>query len=418
MTKRTYGEGTEVKLGADGRWHAYVSLGVKSGGRRDRRHLSGATQQDVRRQVREALKQRDDGLRPADGRSMTLAVWLDHWLDTIAAPKLRPSTLTGYRQYIENRIKPALGHYRLKELQPEHVERFYRAAAQPGRRVDSTGKTVELRPLAPASILQCHRVLSRALKVAMQRGRVAQNVCMLVDAPSVRRQEVEPLTADEARRVLETASGHRNAARWSVALALGLRQGEALGLQWSDLDLDSGSVRVRRALQRQPHRHGCDGTCEKRRAVDCPTRIDGGLVFVEPKSLAGTRTIALPGPLIESLRAHRKAQVTERIAAGDEWRDLDLVFAQVNGRPIDPRADWKAWGALLGEAQVRRARLHDARHTAATLLLQQGVHARVAMQILGHSQISLTLGTYSHVVPDLARDAADKMGTVLWGIGT
>ncbi len=228
----------------------------------------------------------------------------------------------------------------------------------------------------------------------MQRDKVARNVCALVDAPSVEREEIRPLAAEEARRVLEAARGCRIAARWSVALALGLRQGEALGLAWDAVDLDLGTLTVRQALQRQP---------------------GVGLVIVQPKSRAGRRTIALPGPLRDALRAHRKAQLAERMAAGSQWHEHDLVFCQVDGRPIDSRSDHRAWRALLSDAGVRQARLHDARHTAATLLLQQGVPARVAMEILGHSQISLTLGTYSHVVPEVAEDAARRMGEALWG---
>jgi integrase len=208
------------------------------------------------------------------------------------------------------------------------------------------------------------------------------------------RSEVEPLTVSEARRVLGAAKDLRNGARWSVALALGLRQGEALGLQWKDIDFDAPALTVRRALQRQKGK---------------------GLIFVEPKSQAGRRTVVLPDALSEGLRAHRITQLEERIAAGPLWEDNDLVFAQANGRPIDPHRDWQSWKKLLVSAEVRDARLHDARHTAATLLLQQGVHARVVMQILGHSQIGLTLGTYSHVVPELATEAAQRMGTALWG---
>ncbi|MGY1633061.1 tyrosine-type recombinase/integrase [Geodermatophilus sp. SYSU D01186] len=115
------------------------------------------------------------------------------------------------------------------------------------------------------------------------------------------------------------------------------------------------------------------------------------------------------------MRTHRAAQAAERIAAGSEWQDNDLVFCQENGRPLEPRGDHRAWRALLADAGVRSARLHDARHTAASMLLQQGVPARVAMEILGHSQINLTLGTYSHVVPELAEDAARRMGEALWG---
>jgi integrase len=300
-------------------------------------------------------------------------------LDTIAARKVRPSTLVRYRQLVTNQLVPGVGHHRLDRLQPEHVEKLYSDLQGGG--------------LSPASVVQAHRVLSRALKVAMQRGKVARNVCALVDAPSVERDEVRPLSGEDTRRVLEAASGRRNAARWSVALALGLRQGEALGLTWDAVDLNAGTLTVRQALQRQPGK---------------------GLVFVQPKSRAGRRTVALPGPLRDALRAHRAAQAAERIAAGSAWDDHDLVFCQENGRPLDPRSDHRAWRALLGEARVRPARLHDARHTAASLLLQQGVPARVAMEVLGHSQISLTLGTYSHVVPEVAEDAARRMGEALW----
>ena len=227
----------------------------------------------------------------------------------------------------------------------------------------------------------------------MQRGRIGRNVCTLVDAPSLNHHEIEPLTVAEARQILATAAKRRNGARWAVALALGLRQGEALGLQWSDIDFDAPTLTVRRALQRQRGK---------------------GLVLVEPKSRAGRRTIALPEPVVELLRAHRVAQNAERLHAGSEWRARDFVFAQRTGLPIDSRADRRDWDQLLKDAGVRPARLHDARHTAATTLLLMGVPARVVMQILGHSQIGLTLGTYSHVVPELATDAANKMATAYW----
>jgi integrase len=186
-------------------------------------------------------------------------------------------------------------------------------------------------------------------------------------------------------------------------------------LRWADIDPESGTLRVRRALQRQRAQHGCDNDCGRARATDCPHRRGGGVVFVPPKSRAGNRTVVLPARLAEALQSHRRVQAAERLAAGSEWTDLDLVFAQPNGRPIDPRNDWGQWKALLRTAGVRDARLHDARHTAATLALLQGISPRVVMQILGHSQIGLTLGTYSHMVPELAADAAARMDTALWG---
>jgi integrase len=155
----------------------------------------------------------------------------------------------------------------------------------------------------------------------------------------------------------------------------------------------------------------------KSRASKCPKRRGGGLVLAEPKSPTSRRTIKLPAPLVKELKAHRRWQRAERLATGPRWvgwEGRELVFCQSNGKPIDHRRDWGEWKALLKAAGVRDARVHDARHTAATLLLQQGVPARVAMDILGHSQITLTLGTYSHVVPELAEEAAERMRAALW----
>jgi integrase len=380
-TKRASGE-SSIYQDDEGRWHGYVSMGLKAGGRRDRRHVSGAKRGDVVTKVRALEQKRDAGMLEASGRPITVEQWITHWQDTIAERKVRPSTLARYKQLIKHQIIPGVGHHRLDRLQPEHVEAMYAALLNRSEK-----------PLKPATVLQCHRVLSRALKVAMQRGRVARNVCSLVDAPSVQREEVQPLTQDDARKVLAAATG-RNSARWSVALALGLRQGEALGLPWDAVDLDTGTMRIRQALQRQ-------------------TGV--GLVLVQPKSRAGRRTIPIPAQLIKDLKVHRADQNVERLTAGSEWRDRDLVFCQPNGLPIDPRVDHRAWHALLIKAGVRQARLHDARHTAASLLLQQGVPARVVMEILGHSQVGLTLGTYSHVAVEVAQEAAQRMDNALWG---
>lgn len=379
MARAAKGE-SSIQADAHGRWHGYVSMGWSPGGLRDRRHVSASTRVAVVKKVRALEAQREAGTLPQAGRAPTVESWLEHWLTTIAVARIRPRTYEGYTYFVRTRIVPVLGHHRLDRLQPEHVEKFYAGLREEG--------------LSSSTILQAHRILSRALKVAVQRGRVARNVCTLVDAPSLQRKEVEPLQADEARRLLQTAKQDRNAARWSIALALGLRQGEALGLQWRDIDFDKGTLTVRRALQRLTGK---------------------GLVMAEPKSRAGRRTIALPKSLLRGLEEHRELQAAERTAAQEAWENHDLVFAKIDGKPIDPRADWKAWKDLLRRAEVRDARLHDARHTAASLLLLQGVAPRVAMQILGHSQIALTLGTYSHVVPELATEAAARMDEALWG---
>lgn len=341
-TRASNGEST-IQQGRDDRWHGYVSIGQKEGGKRDRRHVSAMTRAAVVRKVRALEAKRDAGVASEAGRAPKLSEWLDHWLTNIAARRVRPRTLESYQAILRLHLKPGLGHHRLDRLQPEHLEAFYVQFSDKG--------------LSATTVLRVHRVLSRALKVAMQRGKIARNVATLVDAPSARRPETAtPLDVDECRRVLAAADGTRNAARWTVALALGLRQSEVLGLRWSDIDLTSGSLSVRRGL----HRVGSTG-----------------LVYEEPKAERSRRTLALPSQLTQALRDHADQQQAERAYAEELWEDHGLVFAQENGRPIDKKADWKAWKRLLTAAGVRDVRLHDGRHTAATLLLSAGVHPRV-----------------------------------------
>lgn len=380
MTRKSNGEGS-IYQDRQGRWHAKVWMGLKDDGTPERRHVTGAKRADVAAKKKELERKRDQGAADAAGRAPTVQAWLDHWLDNIAANRVRPLTLEGYRSLMRLHLGPRLGKHRLDRMQPEHLEAAYKAMVDGG--------------LSPATVLRAHRVLSRALKIAVQRGKIARNVATLVEPPAVKRpQTALPLTAEEARRVLDAAVGERNAARWTVALAVGLRQSEALGLQWRDLDLEAGTLSVQRGLHRVKGR---------------------GLVYEEPKADRSRRTLALPVQLVDALKAHRKAQAAERLAAGSEWEDHGLVFARVNGRPIDKKVDWKAWKAILTKAEVRDVRLHDGRHTAATLLLSAGVHPRVVMELLGHSQMRTTTDTYSHVMPALAQQAADTMGAALWG---
>ena len=382
MSNRAASGESSIYKDEAGRWHGYVSMGLKENGRRDRRHVSGTRRADVVAKARALEAKRDAGTAEAAGRAPTVGDWLDHWLEHIASRRVRARTLESYEALVRLHLRPGIGHHRLDRLQPEHLEQLY-------------GSLLEDKGLSPATVLRLHRVLSRALRVAMQRGKLARNVATLVDPPAVKRPTTAlPLTVDEARRVLQAAEQARNPARWTVALAVGLRQSETLGLRWSDIDLDVGTLTVRRGLHRVAGK---------------------GLVYEEPKAERSRRTLALPGPLVMALRHHRAVQLEERRAAGALWEEHDLVFAQVNGRPLDKRSDWEGWKALLTRAGVREVRLHDGRHTAATLLLSEGVHPRVVMELLGHAQMRTTTDTYSHVMPALAREAAAKMSTALWG---
>lgn len=374
-SRRANGESSIFK-GADGRWHGWVSCGTAPDGRRRRRHVSAKTRVLVVQKVRAAEAERDLDVR-APG--VTVAVWLSYWVSEIQPRRVRPRTLDGYTSLIDRHVTPSLGRLRLAQVTPDHLEGLYTRLLAGG--------------LSASTVLRVHRLLARAFKVAVQRGVVARNVTALVDPPRVPRADVaRPLSADEARAVLATAASERNAARWTVALALGLRQSEVLGLQWRDIDLAAGSLTVRRT------QHEVAGV---------------GITYAEPKTDRSRRTLALPPMLVQQLAEHRRVQAVERETAGSVWEEHDAVFAQPNGRPVGRKVDYTAWCRLLERAGVRHVRLHDARHTTATLLLAEGIQARVVMDLLGHSQMRTTTDLYSHVMPALAREAADKMGRVL-----
>jgi len=384
-TKRSDGEGSIYYDAARDRYVGSYVTGWRDG-KPIRKKVSGKSKADAARKLRELREKVEAGQLPS-GRIPTVGEWMTYWLDQIAAKKVRPSTLRGYRTYVDCYIIPLLGDKRLDRLTPEHIAIAWQHLQDVGR-----PGVPDPKPLSSTSAHQAHRILSRALKVAHQRGHTTRNVATLIDAPQPLDNEIKPLTKAEALRVLAAADGRRNAARWKVALALGLRQGEALGLTWEHVDLDAATMAVRQSL----------------------SRVKGqGLVFGPVKSRAGRRTISLPKQLVTELRAHRVAQNAERLAAGSWWTDADLVFAREDGRPIDPKVDWREWKALCVDADVPAARLHTARHTAATMLLAMGVPLRVAMEILGHSRITVTQ-RYQHVVDEMHEDAAVKMDA-FWG---
>jgi integrase len=272
MTGRSANGESTISKGADGRWHGYVSVGFTIEGKPDRRHVTSKTRAAVVQKVRELEieRKRDTGTISAVS-TPTVADWLEHWLTTIAPRRVRQRTLESYESAVRKHLVPGLGRHRLDRLRPEHLDQLYTALLDAG--------------YSPATVLRQHRILSRALTVAMQRGHVARNIATLVDPPAQKQSDVATaLDLGEARAVLTAAQHVRNSARWTVALALGLRQSEALALQWKDIDLLANTLTVRRSIHRVR---------------------GGGLIYDEPKSRRSQRTLALPLPLVANCTGTR-----------------------------------------------------------------------------------------------------------------
>ncbi|MER7213129.1 tyrosine-type recombinase/integrase [Streptosporangium sp. NPDC000239] len=346
---------------ADGRWTCQIFLGTRPDGKPDRRYLYGDSPEEVIEKQRKFHEQAAAGFVPTKGRGQTVGEWMSHWLHHIAKAEIRENTWNrSYRSKVEGHIIPGLGRLRMKSLAEQgaeqRIEEFY------ARLRDEAG-------LAPASILQIHRILSRALKVATMRGLIPRNPCQFITPPALDQVEVLPPEREEATAILETVAGRRNGARWALGLAAGPRQGEALGLMWSHLDLDDldhASVRIAWELVRLPWKHGCDDphSCGAKRhrlpcppdpadcakaqrtsgrrhickrpcpprcrehdkcptfcgsdcaahAASCPQRQGGGLVLTEPKSKKSRRTVSIPREVARLLVTHRTAQKAERLA--------------------------------------------------------------------------------------------------------
>jgi integrase len=388
-----------IYKGADGDWHGRVTVGIRDDGRADRRHVRGKTKAEVIRKVRRLEQERDSGRLIKTGRAWTVESWLLHWLEHIARPNLRDTSYSAYRVAVTRHLVPGVGAHRLARLEPEHLEKLYARMMRDGSKA--------------ATAHQVHRTARTALAEAVRRGHVTRNVATLAKPPRVTEEEVQPYSIEEVQHILGEAAKRRNSARWAVALALGLRQGEVLALRWRDINLDEATLRVRWTRLRPTYDHGCGGTCGRTHPGWCPRRrVTNGEVG-ETKSRAGRRVIGLPAQLVELLRAHRDAQAREREAARQLWEEGDWVFANQTGRPLNPNTDYREWKSLLSAAGVRVGRLHDARHTAATVLLLLGVPERVAMGIMGWSTTAMA-ARYQHVTDPIRQDVAKRVGGLLW----
>jgi len=452
-----------------GYYEAKVWMGTKPDGRPDRRHIERRSLPAVRRAVRELERKRDAGIAGKAGRVPTVEQMLTRHIDVVLTQRGRaPRTLADYRSKCRNDIFPRWGGQRIDRLLPEQIEDGYAAMIKAGH--------------ATSHVRKVHAILSSAYEEQARRGNVARNPCRLVEAPALSQPDLPSLSRAQVRAVLGTVQGRRNASRWSVGLACGLRQGEALGLRWDYLAATclecertapaeecwakrdaprcpscGGEcvieARVWFQLQRLTWQHGCadivactagkhrrpcprgcpkaartsgrrhvcvkagdTGVCAAdcaEHARTCPQRTGGGLVFREIKERR-RKTIPLAPELAAMLRSQWIAQREERLAAANVWQDHGVVFAQPDGRPLDPRDDWQEWADILSAAGVPHHGVHAARHSAASIMIDEGIALTVVQEILGHSDIRVTR-LYVHTSSPVARNAAARMGRAILG---
>jgi integrase len=374
MGKRGNGEGSITRR-KNGSWCAQYTVYTAEG--RKRKTLYGKTRQEVAAKLAKALSDREGGL-VFDAENQTVSEYLERWLSDSVKGSVRPKTFDSYEWLVRKHIAPALGRVKLKTLTSAHIQGFYRSKLEAG--------------LSPRTVQYLHVVLHRALKQALRWGLVPRNVSEAVDPPKVRREEIRPLSSDQARRLLEAASGDRFEALYALAIHCGLRQGELLGLRWEDVDLEAGTLHVRRTLNL---------------AKDGPK-------FTAPKTAKSRRQIRLTAGAVAALRRHHDRQFEESTRLTGLWQDYGLVFATTIGTPINPRnLTSRSFKPLLKRAGLPDIRFHDLRHTCATLLLKRSVHPKLVQELLGHATIAVTLDTYSHLVPGMGDQAANAMESVL-----
>lgn len=379
--RRPRGEGS-VHRRTDGRWVGIVDLGYgKGNGSRNRRYIYGRTKNECLDKLHIAQRRvRDVGAMPPV--RLTVGEWLTTWTEQVLPGSVRESTAANYAVLVRHYIVPVLGNRSLTKLAPADVRAFLGELA----RTDSRHG----RPLSARTVQYVHAVLRRALTQAMREELVTRNVAALVSAPRVLHREVNYLEPEQAQDLLAAARDDRLYALYAVALALGLRRGEALALRWRDIDLEKRTLRVRGSLQ----------------------RVNGRLQITEPKTARSRRLIPLPDICVDALVEHRERQASDREHA-TIWIESDLVFTTSIGTPIEPRNLVRHFQTLCRRAGLPQIRFHDLRHTCASLLLAQGVEPRVIMETLGHSVIGTTLNIYTHVLPATQRSAADRMDDLL-----
>jgi integrase len=359
--RRAKGEGSIYYDEVNNRWMAQITL--PNGKRRTK---SGASQKAVRDWLTKQRHNISEGLYVLDDK-VKFGEFLDRYMKDVALHNLRATTYQTHAGLIKNHIQPELGNIRLSSLSATHIQRFYTKKLESG--------------LSKRTVQYLHTIIHRVLNQALRWGLVARNVSDLVDAPSPKRRPPATWSISQVKKFLSAVEDHRWYPIYVIACYCGLRKGEILGIYKEDVDIENGVIHVRHAVQEVTGR---------------------GLMITEPKTEKAKRPVNIPSTALQVLRGY-----LEGVEANQ------LIFTTSSGKPISPRNVVRHFKSVIKATGLPDIRFHDLRHTHASLLLEAGVHPKVVQERLGHSQISLTLDTYSHTIPSMQEDAAEKFETLL-----
>jgi integrase len=366
-------------------WCVVYDEPTSDGSRRQRRRTF-RTRKEAEAFRTKALHEIQNGgyVEPTD---QTLGDHLLGWLESYARVNVRPSTFQSYELNVRRHVLPALGDVPIQQVRPAHIQAPYDAKIKGGRLDGREGGP------SPKTVRLIHLALHEALDHALKLGLIARNAAAATKPPRGRRPQVKTWDRDQMRAFLTASKDDGYAPAWLLAMATGMRRGELLGLRWADADLEQGRLHVRQSL----------------------VELRGKLHFQEPKTDGGRRVVPVPTEVVAALREHRKRQVERRLLLGAGWQVHDLVLASAVGGPIAPRNLSRRFKQLAKEAGLPDIPCHGLRHAHATQLLRDGILAKVVSERLGHASISLTLDTYSHVLPDMQAPAVSAIGAALFG---
>lgn len=362
------------------KWYFVVDVGKVNGKRKQKWSKGFDKKKQAEEALAEFLQQLNSG-QYIDVKDSTVSDFLNKWLHDYVEIKLAPRTQIRYKEIINNYIIPEFGHMKLRDLRPIHIQDYYSKL---------------IKKLSPSTVLYHHRVIHKALEQAVKWQYLAHNPADNVEPPTPDKNEFKVLSAEQLDKLLHYLKQQNHVLYIPVFLAImtGMRRGEICGLQWQNVNFDNGTIQVKRQLQ----------------------RINGELVLRETKTAGSRRPISLDDFSVAVLKEHRKKQKENRIFFGSEYHieNLNFVCTWPDGRLIDPDYISHAFPKVLKELDLPQVRFHDLRHTSATMLLEAGIHPKIVSERLGHTDIRITLNTYSHALPDMQKEAAEKLAKKLF----